>query len=419
MTEKFDPMGSYEYSRKVSTVIFWAISAILIYIWWAITFTWLLPLRPFSRSLFKLSQKGIAVIDTRYPWHIPYNKWLASFMTLLIMAILLSLLVVDGSPTQPLSPMEIILVIWAGATIIDKALEGIRACLGSGLHQLDFVSSLFFIGYFITRVSYLRQQDDRHVPSFGVMTRSSDMLAVSVFCSVLRLLGVFQISPSMGPLLVTVKRILIVDFARFFVILVVVFVAFGLAMVSLFKPLCINRECNDYNFDWDYSWQGAGLGGAIVHLLFQLFGVGSSQEAWAQKPVTGPIFFVIFTVIVGLLLINLLIAMLSTSYSTILEASEQEYKFTRAIIIREFGAREAIYPPLNLLHLIFGFVGNVIRKMLCTNDRAPAIKLKQTACHYDPFIQWYNPRGDVAEWYKKSRRIIFKKFASSHKWAKD
>lgn len=409
---KFDPMGSYEYSSKASTVLFWAISALLIYLWWVITFTWLLVLRPFSHFLIKFSQKGASVSDTRFPWHLPYNKWLASYMTLLIMTTLLSILAVHKSPdSDSLAPEEIILIVWAVGTLIDKALEELYTCLASGLHLLDIASSLFYMGYFVVRVSYIMQQDKVHVPPMGVVTRASDMLAVSVCCSVLRLLGVFVISPTFGPLLVMVKRMLIVDFAKFFTLLVVVFIAFGLAMVSLFKPLCVDGVCDAYDLFWDYSWQNDGLGGAIVHLLFQLFGVGSSQEAWAQKPVTGAIFFIIFIVIVGLLLINLLIAMLSTSYSTVLETSDQEYKFNRALVIREFGAREAIYPPLNLLHLCFGFIGNNLRRaVFCGQENLLTVKLVQTSNRSSSFFVWYFPVGAVEKWYLQARSILFQKF---------
>ncbi|KAF5841059.1 hypothetical protein DUNSADRAFT_14617 [Dunaliella salina] len=413
LVDKFDPMGSYEYSSKPSTVLFWAVSALLIYMWWAITFTWLLVLRPFSNFLIRFSEKGSKKnVDTRFPWHLPYNKWLASYMTLLIMTTLLSNLVLHSSPAHhSLKAEEIVLIVWAVGTLMDKALEGLYACLASGLHLLDITSALFYVGFFVARVSYITQQEEVHVPPLGVVTRASDMLAVSVCCSVLRLLGVFVISPSFGPLLVMIKRMLLVDFAKFFTILVVDFIAFGLAMVSLFKPLCVDGACEAYDLYWDYSWQNDGLGGAIVHLLFQLFGVGSSQEAWAQKPVTGAIFFIIFIVIVGLLLLNLLIAMFSASYTTVLETSDQEYKFNRALVIREFGAREAIYPPLNLLHLVFGFIGNSLRKAVFHGDKGlKTVKLVQTSNRSSKFFAWYFPEGADEKWFLQCRSILFQKF---------
>ncbi len=75
LTEKFDPLGSYEYSSKVSTFSFWLVSATAIYCWWLAVYPLLVMLRPFSGALIAYSNYGKVQADTRRPWHVPYNRW--------------------------------------------------------------------------------------------------------------------------------------------------------------------------------------------------------------------------------------------------------------------------------------------------------------------------------------------------------
>ena len=434
MTEKFDPYGSYEYSSKPLTFLFWVASAFVIYTWWAMTFPWLVVVRPFSDTFARYSWKGRTNISLSHPWHIPYNRWLASYLTLFIMIGLMTLLAVNGitktgkatisGPTSVISWIEVILMVWAVGVMVDwwqELYSGYLSRVYVGIKFSEVMSAFSYNVYFTCRLLY--NIDVHHrlwstSVALQVLSRGQDALALAVFLIYVRSLGLFDVSPSMGPFVIIINRIMARDVSRFLTIVVIFFLGFVTAMCALFAEECDESSldsygkpsCLSYTRGWDFDWNRSRFTGATAILLLQVFG-GSEPSAFTQKSYTGITFYILFMATSTVLLMNLFIAMLADTYSEVKQQAASEYKFTRALVIYQFGSREAVYPPLNVFHVVFGFIGNNVRRTLWGEGNYTNIPLQKEEPGHQ-FFQWYYPTGISQLGMGSMRQRIFKSFVS-------
>ncbi len=382
-----------------------------------------MALRPFSSHLQRLADVGRSSNDTGRPWHIGYNRWLASYLTLLIVVVLMSVVVTSSvDPVEGLSYTEMALAVWALGTLVDEVQEMWET--GAKVYWklfniLDLVGALSQLAYVCLRLYGAHGVQGDGQRAVAIVTRANDALALSVLCVYTRLLAVYEISPSVGPLLVTLQRLFVRDVTRFLLLVVVTLLAFSMAALAVFKGVCTGPDdaepgtppgsagqCSLYNKGWPIAWHDSGLMGVIVMLEFQLFGQGASQ-AWQQKPYTGLMLYSLFTAIMGLIFINLFIAMMANTYAEVQDRSMQEYKHVRAQITYAFCTQDAVYPPLNLLHIGAGFVGNCFRRLLGMRDNL--IPLRKTLDRSrEPLFTWYEAEeGGLAKRYLPCRRDIF------------
>ncbi|CAH0386100.1 unnamed protein product [Bemisia tabaci] len=260
-----------------------------------------------------------------------------------------------------------------------------RALWSGGLE--DYVSDLWNIVDFITNVFYMiwiclrgtayiivqREHKSGLDPwyprdkwdMFDPHLLSEGAFAASMIFSFLKLVHIFSINPHLGPLQISLGR-MIVDIIKFFFIYTLVLFAYGCGMNQLLwyyadlerkKCYHLNEDYADFDgqdkacttwrrfanlFETSQSLFWASFG--LVDLVsFDLTGIKSFTRFWAL------LLFGSYSVINIIVLLNMLIAMMSNSYQIISERSDTEWKFARSDLwISYFEDGDTVPPPFNL-----------------------------------------------------------------------
>ncbi|XP_071804854.1 short transient receptor potential channel 7-like isoform X1 [Asterias amurensis] len=204
-------------------------------------------------------------------------------------------------------------------------------------------------------------QGDRHVwKDDDPILLSEALFAVANVLSFSRMSYVLPVSEFLGPLQISLGRML-GDIVRFGVVFCVVFLAFF---------------CSLYNLYWSYDpesttdcgTQKAGYGfgtfGFTFMTLFwalfglaqpddptipnsELYGAGSGHQLTSF---VGHILFMVYFVVMGLVMLNMLIAMMSNSFQEIESDQDVEWKFARSQLWLSYFEKGATLPnPFNLV----------------------------------------------------------------------
>ncbi|XP_022103605.1 short transient receptor potential channel 3-like isoform X1 [Acanthaster planci] len=201
---------------------------------------------------------------------------------------------------------------------------------------------------------------DRHVwDDDDPILLAEALFAIANVLSFSRMSYVLPVSEFLGPLQISLGRML-GDIVRFAVVFGVVFMAFF---------------CSLYNLYWSYDpMEGsddcatkAGFGfGTFDHtfltLFWALFGLAQpddpnipNSKAYGQNghqltAFVGTLLFSVYFVVMGLVMLNMLIAMMSNSFQEIESDQDVEWKFARSQLWLSYFERGATLPiPFNLI----------------------------------------------------------------------
>ncbi|XP_067282389.1 transient receptor potential cation channel, subfamily N, member 1 [Pseudorasbora parva] len=189
------------------------------------------------------------------------------------------------------------------------------------------------------------------------------LLAVAMTLGFIQLLEFLTFHHLFGPWAIIIRD-LIKDLCRFAVILMLFHTAFTLSLTALCQPL--------YPRDRNYTTANAtevrvpGPLNMSVLLFFALFGLTEPDkipDVERSPPATAilaKMVFGVYLVVTFIVLINLLIAMMSDTYQRIQAQSDTEWKFGRAVLIRDMSRKSGIPSPFNLFTNLFYSI-----KVLC------------------------------------------------------
>eukprot|EP00475_Leptophrys_vorax_P045283 TRINITY_DN9339_c0_g3_i4.p1 TRINITY_DN9339_c0_g3~~TRINITY_DN9339_c0_g3_i4.p1 ORF type:complete len:844 (+),score=186.68 TRINITY_DN9339_c0_g3_i4:445-2976(+) len=166
------------------------------------------------------------------------------------------------------------------------------------------------------------------------------MFTVSIVCISLwvKSLYIFVIDPKLGPLLRTMKK-LTRDLTNFFWILFVVWIGFLLAIYSLNRQDGLWIVPNYENF---------------TNALLYTFGIFVGQFSFSDVNTTitnteiamlVSILYMLFVLMGMIALVNLLVAMMTRTYSRVQELATQEFLFGKACTVLEYYHRGQVFPP--------------------------------------------------------------------------
>ncbi|KAF8790528.1 transient receptor potential protein-like isoform X2 [Argiope bruennichi] len=187
--------------------------------------------------------------------------------------------------------------------------------------------------------------------------------AANIF-SFLKMVHIFSVNPHLGPLQISLGR-MVFDIIKFFFIYSLVLFAFGCGMNQLLwyyadtdKELCYSGPGGTMNSNYEQScliwrrfanlfetsqslfWASFGL---VELENFELTGIKSYTRFWSL------LMFGSYSVINVVVLLNLLIAMMSSSYQIISERSDIEWKFARSKLwMSYFEDGSTVPPPFNI-----------------------------------------------------------------------
>ncbi|CAG0889821.1 unnamed protein product [Cyprideis torosa] len=215
--------------------------------------------------------------------------------------------------------------------------------------------------------------------------------------SFLRLVHIFSVSHHLGPLQISLGR-MIFDILKFFFLYTLVVFAFGCGVHQLLwyyaatdKELCYHggnipdrnneefsctvwrRFANLFETSQSLFWASFGL--VDLH-NFELSGIQSYTRFWSL------LMFGSYCVINVVVLLNLLIAMMSNSYSKIQQDTDTEWKFARSKLwISYFDEGATVPPPFNIIPSVksfcrlFGFIEAEVKK----RNNEEIIRMRQIA----------------------------------------
>ncbi|CAL8109852.1 unnamed protein product [Orchesella dallaii] len=266
---------------------------------------------------------------------------------------------------------------WIWAEIKSLWSDGLVEYISDLWNVVDFITNTLYVTWVVLRATavfcVMRESwegKDPYYPreswdDFDPMLLSEGMFGAAMIFSFLKLVHIFSINPHLGPLQISLGR-MIVDILKFFFIYTLVLFAFGCGLNQLLwyyadleKSKCYSLENNQPNYDAGDScfiwrrfanlfetsqslfWASFGL----VELdAFELTGIKSFTRFW------GLLMFGSYSVINVIVLLNMLIAMMSTSYQIISERSDTEWKFARSKLwISYFDEGGTVPAPFNVI----------------------------------------------------------------------
>ncbi len=227
--------------------------------------------------------------------------------------------------------------------------NGIADYFSDGQQIFDVV---MWIGFCVT--FGLRFRAHEGASDAQTMLDWSDLLlSMSSWMAVFRLLHVCSINSQLGPLWVMLKK-MTRDVLLFLYLFGVTFAGFLLAFSSLLRSE--NRE----NFVGDSLESTWTIVQQLCWLLFDLtgetagenFGGGELSGTKAAKYYVYTLMVLLFLIQAVIMLTNLLIAMMSNTYSTVKAHADMEWKFSTVCLIDVYRSLPTIPPPLNLLCIV-------------------------------------------------------------------
>ncbi|XP_069696083.1 transient receptor potential protein-like [Periplaneta americana] len=256
--------------------------------------------------------------------------------------------------------------------------DGLLEYIGDLWNIVDFITNVFYLiwislrftSWYIVQREYLqgknpwypREQWDPYDP----MLLSEGAFAAGMIFSYMKLVHIFSVNPHLGPLQISLGR-MIIDILKFFFIYSLVLFAFGCGMNQLLwyyadleKRKCYHtpdgladfdnedkacsiwrRFANLFETSQSLFWASFGL---VDLMAFELKGIKSFTRFWAL------LMFGSYSVINIIVLLNMLIAMMSNSYQIISERSDREWKFARSHLwMSYFEEGDTVPPPFNMI----------------------------------------------------------------------
>ncbi|XP_070535325.1 short transient receptor potential channel 4-like [Ptychodera flava] len=179
------------------------------------------------------------------------------------------------------------------------------------------------------------------------------VIALANVISIVRFLRTMVINEYVGPLQISFSK-MIKDIVQFLFIFVIIWIAFGLGLTQLYwlyaatdKLACLqgggsNHECSQQAF--------GDIASSLESLFWSLYGlvdldVLQVEADHGSTEFFGKILFGGYNVIAVIILLNLLIALMGTTYTNISEHSDMEWKFSRSEMWMDYFRHGATMPP--------------------------------------------------------------------------
>ncbi|XP_065347171.1 transient receptor potential protein-like [Cloeon dipterum] len=286
--------------------------------------------------------------------------------------------------------------------------DGIIDYISDLWNIIDLTCNMFYVtwialrgvSHFITWREYWQGLDPYYPREdwdpFDPYLLAEGMFAAGMIFSFLKLVHIFSINPHLGPLQISLGR-MIIDILKFFFIYTLVLFAFGCGMNQLLwyysdleQEKCYgtngiadfenqDKSCtiwrrfsNMFETSQSLFWASFGL---VDLVSFELAGIKSFTRFWAL------LMFGSYSVINVIVLLNMLIAMMSNSYQIISERSDIEWKFARSKLwISYFEEDDILPPPFNLFPSV-SMMSSAIKKKKKRNTSIRACKEKAERRH--------------------------------------
>ncbi|KAB0799048.1 hypothetical protein PPYR_06928 [Photinus pyralis] len=283
---------------------------------------------------------------------------------------------------NPPAILEYVVLIYVIGYIYEETYEiyaeGMQSYLRNLWNSIDFTRNFLYCMVFVLRVAaYLQQKNEiekdpstAYIPrenwnAFDPQLIAEGLFAAANIFSALKLVHLFSINPHLGPLQISLGR-MVIDIVKFFFIYSLVLFAFACGLNQLLWYFSNLEKKKCYSLpngepDWEnqsdacMKWRSfANVFEASQSLFWASFGMVDLEnfELMGIKTYTrfwGLLMFGSYSVINVIVLLNLLIAMMSNSYAMIDEHSDTEWKFARTKLwLSYFEEGNTLPPPFNV-----------------------------------------------------------------------
>jgi len=322
---------------------------------------WISIILPFFiLSIYKPDKMKETNKALRYIWfyHIPIVKfWSSTLFYCAFLAVqgyvLCNLDILSEDPGFLVA--EIILWIWVFSLIVEEFSQFVRDPRNHFAHlsnQMDFLLLILHIVYVVLRwVSYAKFKNNEDYMS--ILSGSVNTLIVACIFSWSRLLNVFAINHSLGPLFFILIRLFKDIFLWIFV-----FVIFAVSFQIGFVNLTLQAGGDPTS---TYPT------GSLPVSFFTIIGDFSYVNDLMAGTNIGIALVAIYALIAQVMLVNLLIAMMGDTYSNVSDNSTEEWKFYRLELVMENRSASFHPPPTNLIVLPYD-----LYKMVTSNQCCPS-----------------------------------------------
>ncbi|XP_033743329.1 LOW QUALITY PROTEIN: transient receptor potential-gamma protein-like [Pecten maximus] len=250
--------------------------------------------------------------------------------------------------------------------------EGAHEYVHDMWNILDFVTNSLYIATLTLRViAYLQVQQEKLEGKESANLQRKDwnaydpnLIAEALFAaanifSSLKLIYMFTVNPHLGPLQISLGR-MIVDIMKFAIVYMMVLFSFscGLNHLYWYYATLREKECklNNIKSSCDRRYKSfANLFEIIQSLYWSIYGLVDLEHAELEEPhefteFIGKLMFGSYSWIALVVLLNLLIAMMSNSYQNISSQADEEWKFARSKLwISYFEDSGTLPPPFNII----------------------------------------------------------------------
>ncbi|XP_053348675.1 serine/threonine-protein phosphatase 6 regulatory ankyrin repeat subunit A-like isoform X1 [Clarias gariepinus] len=278
-------------------------------------------------------------------------------------------------------------------------------------------SGLALLCHLLAVILYLAEELPVHVSN--CLFARNILLAIAMTLGFIQLLEFLMFHHLFGPWVIIIKN-LIKDLCRFGIVLLFFLIAFSLSFTAICQPVYTLNQgditvtpCNksiSEPLGANATPKMTPLNGAVL-LFFALFGLTDQNQVICSDETAGfiKLVFGIYLVLTVIVLLNLLIAMMSNTYQCIQEQSDTEWKFGRAIHIRDMSCKPDAPSPFNLLTSLFFCVRSLCknRGKLCSLKRQALIREEEEA-DILPETQSLNTVDHTCiRWFKENQTTQF------------
>ncbi|XP_037912948.1 transient receptor potential-gamma protein isoform X4 [Hermetia illucens] len=303
--------------------------------------------------------------------------------------------------------IEWMILAWVSGLIWSEVKQlwdvGLQEYLNDMWNVIDFVTNSLYVATVALRVvSFVQVRKEMATnrnaadlprekwDTWDPMLISEGLFSAANIFSSLKLVYIFSVNPYLGPLQVSLSR-MIMDIMKFFFLYVLVLFAFssGLNQLLWYYADLEKKRCPEVSLNMPMNgtadpnacivWRRfANLFETIQTLFWAVFGLIDldSFELDGIKVFTrfwGMLMFGTYSVINIVVLLNLLIAMMNHSYQLISERADIEWKFARSKLwISYFEEGGTSPPPFNIIptpkSLWYGF--RWLRRIFCSSSSA-------------------------------------------------
>nr|XP_015818776.2 transient receptor potential cation channel subfamily M member 4 [Nothobranchius furzeri] len=339
-------------------------------------------------ELYRTPPRPFIISRWRQFWFAPVTSFLGNvLMYFLFLVFYAYVLLMDFKPPPPSGPSisEYVLYFWVFTFVCEEIREiffiegsswrqNIRVYFQDVWNKFDLIAIILFITGLISRMFEQTYEYGR------------DALCVDYMVFTLRLIHIFAIHKQLGPKIIIVGK-MVKDIFFFLFFLGVWLMAYGVANQALlysydpslsrifrrvfYRPYLhiygqIPVEEVDVGKDWDRECTDNTT----------LIDEGAEPCRSLYNNWLVVILLVIYLIVTNILLINLLIAMFSYTFSEVQGNSDIYWKFQRYNVIVQYHTRPSLAPPFIILSHINLFIKRKIRKV-------PSVKIYHFVLHLD------------------------------------